>query len=87
MHCGGGERRNTYRDVLGALVAWSAVSNPFTAPGDYGLARMHFEHTLLGLHPKCAFEHHRKLVKIRLLAGFTPTRRTPHVSDAYARVA
>src|ERR1700733_15081098 len=60
-------------DIFGALGPRRAVAHPFAALGDDGLPGLYFQHAALRFHMQRAFQHHRVLVKLGLLARLAPT--------------
>jgi len=77
--------RHTDRDILGSL--GSAVANPLAPMRDDCLAGLDLNDTGFVFYPHLALEDHSVLIEVRPLAGFGPTRRTAHVSDARLGVA
>ena len=81
------ERGDTNCNIFSTFRAGSAISHPFTAPDDDGLAGPNLHDTFLRFNAYGALEHDCKFIKLRLLARLAPSRRTVHVSDANGLVA
>src|SRR5271169_1769539 len=84
MHCLRRERRQAKRNVFSATRKWSRVAHPFATVRDHGLPGRYIYFARLMMHPQCAPQHHRVLVKLRSLTRLLPALRTTHVRHADA---
>src|SRR4051794_11788420 len=79
------ERRQAYRDVLGAL--GRGVAHPFAAADEHRLAGAHLERSVLALDANRPGEHDGVLVEPRALARLRPSRGGAHPRHAHPLLA
>jgi indole-3-glycerol phosphate synthase len=81
MHGAGRERRQADRDILGALIARSAVAHPFALMRDDGLARVDLQHAGTGFDAQRTAQYHRILVELGRLTRLLPAAGAGHVRN------